>query len=128
MFYIPYNLGLTNKYRTHKYVKNIIDEKIISVYKKRFQNINLSEDNQTNILNLMVIHNKKSIERGDFKKVLDNFQIIGNIQLFLFAGFDTSLQGSISGLMWMNLKAKDYINTIIKADISDVMKTIENVP
>jgi hypothetical protein len=94
--------GLTTKWAKHHLVKNILDNKIMSVYKKRYaEHVHEAgkQDDSENIIDLVVHHNKKCLADGRSQEQLTDKDIIGDVMMFVFAGLDTSLQASTSCLL-----------------------------
>jgi hypothetical protein len=107
--------GLTTKWAKHHLVNKILENKITSVYNKRYAE-HLYEagkqDNSKNIIDLMVHHNKKCLADGNSQELLTDKDIIGDVMIFIFAGLDTSLQASTSCLLHLTKTYPEWLDKI----------------
>jgi len=120
--------GLTSKYRALKQLSNLVRCSILDIYKKKFNEriINGLDDkaDYMNIIDIMVNHNINC--KPDAK--INDTDIFGNVMLFQFAGLDTSLQASASGMTWMIHKAPEWIKKIREEGINNNSKIMNNQP
>jgi len=66
------------------------------------------------ILDRMIVHNKECKESNDLSNYLDDVKIVGNINMFVFAGSDTSVNGTKIALCHMADKPdiKSFMDSI----------------
>jgi hypothetical protein len=85
--------GLTTKWAKHHLVNEILGKKIISLYNKRYAEWVFDAGKQVdceNIIDVMVHHNKKCLADGNTQEFLKEYDIIGDVMIFMFAGVITS--------------------------------------
>jgi cytochrome P450 len=107
--------SLTKKFKSHNVLHQFISKRILQIYYKRYNAHDSSNDGKNlNIIDIMISHNKGSLEkRADV--IIGETDIVGNLIAFQFAGFDTSLQASTSGLVMMAKRHPEWLEKI-KAD------------
>ena len=79
-----------------------------------------------NILDLMVEHNHDCLKTNNHKDIIKNKIIVGNITAFLFAGFDTSLLTTSSGIMHIAQSHQDIISKLRKEGLQDMNSIKKN--
>jgi hypothetical protein len=125
---LPAHWGLTEKWRNYWKMVKLFDQEIMAFYNKRYQAYEyqeLKEDESTNVIDLMVHHNKKCEASGNTKDVLQQNEIIGDILAFQFAGLDTSLQLSTTAVCKLARDHPEWIDKI-RADGLDTLDQISN--
>ena len=123
LFGLPFALGVKKVYRSHKILKEFLYNEIKKVYLKRYNESENSEAKIMNVLDLQIQHNKKCEIDKNFEDLIPEELMITNIIAFFVAGYDTSLQASMSGIMNMAQKRPDWISKIK----NDSVKNIEDI-
>jgi cytochrome P450 len=107
--------GLTTKWAKHHLVKKILDNKIMSIYNKRYaEHVHEAgkQDESESIIDLVVQHNKKCLADGRTQEQLTDKDIIGDVMIFVLAGLDTSLQASTSCLLHCSKSYPEWLDKI----------------
>ena len=117
-------LKLTQKIKTHYAVRDLVGKKIMEFYNKKYNSHHQNSTESSNIMDLMISHNKKCKKTGNENDILSEYEIIGHISAFIIAGLDTSLQLSTSCIMWLSNKYPEWIKNIQKDGLKD-FETIE---
>ena len=96
------------------------------MYEERYYQPDNSESRIMNILDLEIQHNKKCESEKNFQDLIPEELIITNIIAFFFAGYDTSLQSSMSGIMNMAKKSPNWINKIKNDGVNNIDEIQKN--
>ena len=119
---LPYKFGLKKTYNSYKILKKFLSDKIIEIYDKRYNETEKSDSKKrcVNILDLIVDHNKNCIKNNTPNMQFKTSDIVTSVVVFFVAGFDTSLQATTSGLMWMSQNHKDWLSKIKNEGVSNI--------
>jgi len=79
-----------------------------------------------NIIDLMINHNIKCTKNNNQEELITNHQIIGHIIAFQFAGKDTTLHTTTSGLMHMAKNDNGWFKKIIEDGIGNLDQIMSN--
>jgi len=118
MFGLPYYFGIKKAYRDHKILEKFVHEKILEIYKRRYNAAKNTETKHTNIIDIMIDHNKECIKNDRKEDLISDTFIVENAIAFMFAGIDTTLQTSTSGLMWMAQGHQEWFEKIRSEGLS----------
>ena len=118
----PLYFGIKEIYRNQKVLKKFVDKIISDLYEKRYNEYSKSntKSRSMNIIDLIVEHNHDCAKENNYKDILCNKKIVGDITAFLFAGSDTSLLTSISGIMHIAQNHQDIISKLRKEGLQDL--------
>ena len=109
-----YFFSVMEIHRDYKALIKFLDKIIYDFYEKRYNEyVKIgAKSKYTNIIDLMIEHNFNCIKDNNHKDFQDKENIIGNIIVLAFAGFDTSLQASTSCIIWTSKNHQDWIDRI----------------
>lgn len=128
LFLWPQKFGLKKVYRTFNRISELTNKYLLDLYNERYNKYDESDLKNAinlNIIDLMIAHNKKCQKTNKLEDIIDEENIIGNFKTLIFGGYDTSLTSSISCLMTMAQKNRDWIKKIQK-DGLDSISSIES--
>lgn len=74
----------------------------------------------------MIKHNINCIKNKNLGDLLEDDEIVGNIYAFQFAGFDTSLNATTSGLMNVCQSSKEWFGKISDSGVDTVDQILSN--
>ena len=124
LFLYPQKLGLFKVYRTFNRISEVTNKYLMSLYNEKYDKYD--EKNQImSTIDLMISHNKKCQKTNNLKDIIDEENIIGNFKTLIFGGFDTSITSSVSCLMTMAQKHRNWIEKI-QNDGLDNLRSIES--
>ena len=125
---LPYKFGVKKTYNSHKILKKFLFDKIIEIYDKRYNETERSDSKKRciNILDLIVDHNKNCIKNNTPNMQLETSEVVTSVIVFFVAGFDTSLQATTSGLMWMSQNHQDWLTKIKSEGVSNIAQIEQN--
>ena len=120
----PFFFGAKEIYRDHKVLTEFINKIVMDVYEKRYNEYvkNGSKAKYVNIIDLLVEHNYNCTQNKNHKDIQSREQIIGSINVFVFAGLDTSLQTSTSCIMHTAKNHQDWISKIKNEGVETLEK------
>jgi cytochrome P450 len=121
--------GLTTKWAKHHLVKKILDNKIMSVYNKRYAEGVFDagkQEDSGNIIDLMVHHNKRCLADGRSQELLTDYDIIGDIMFFMFAGIINSSTISTSSILHCTKSYPEWIDKIKAAEVGSIDAIMNN--
>ena len=127
LFKIPQIYGLTKDLRGYNKLLEITNKKILGLYYQRYNEFDEeSKASRMNIVDIMVYHNKKCLKNGKKDEIIEDDFVVGNLTAFLFGGYDSSVNSSVSCLMRMAQSHQDWIEKIKNDGVDNITKVQSN--
>jgi len=119
--------GITQAQRRKKYLEKELHRSIMEEYERRKTDYLSTTENtrMDNILDIMIKHNLRATKEGKTDDILDDYKIVGLVEFFYLAGYNTSVDTMTSGMTFI-AERPDFVNKCVEEGLNSPEEIMQN--